>query len=119
MIIILAWAVTLSVASYGCMKANDWQAAETDGTGFAKKLDPAATVSCAHLDSDSNGYCSCTAFVKGKALALECGCPRTDWAATFSCDAGYKLRGCRMDKRVSRNIQLTDDADDSATEDQE
>lgn len=66
LIIILAWAVTLSVASYGCMKANDWQAAETDGTDFAKKL-----------------------------------------------------RGCRMDERVNRNIQLTDDADDSATEDQE
>lgn len=27
--------------------------------------------------------------------------------------------GCRMDKRVNRNIQLTEDADESATGDQE
>lgn len=61
-----------------CYTSYDWQEAERGAASFAAKI-PGSTgqVECAHVDSDRDGYCSCTVFM-GNGVApqqLDCGCP--------------------------------------------
>ncbi len=75
-LVLLGFVVIGTLTALNACKENDWQAAESSAKEFATKL-PNATgdVSCAHKDTDGDGYCSCTAFLKdGSVQPLDCGC---------------------------------------------
>jgi hypothetical protein len=58
----------------GC--ASDWRKAEASAREYASKV-PNATgdVSCTRQDTDGDGYCGCTIFMKsGTERKVECGC---------------------------------------------
>jgi hypothetical protein len=77
----------LTVAAL-CSCKDNWQEAEQSAKEYVKKL-PGATgeVECAHKDSDGDGYCSCSAFMKdGSITALDCGCERY----CYNCATGCK-----------------------------
>jgi hypothetical protein len=80
--------VALVFVLVGC--SNDWQKAEQSASEYVKKM-PGATgeVDCAHKDSDSDGYCSCSAFMKdGSIQPLECGCEKY----CINCAEGCKIQ---------------------------
>lgn len=109
--IIIIAATTFAACSY----SNDYQTAERDAERFVSKFakDPKSpiVVECAQLDTDLDGYCSCTASVDGKTMALQCGCPRH--AQAFHFDSWFnpktELRGCRLDRYINRNVNFDDD----------
>ena len=79
-----------SVALYvGC--SADWQKAERSAKEFAAKL-PGSTgdVECTKNDTDGDGYCSCSAFMKEKPIVtLDCDCrPYCLWG---NCQGGCKV----------------------------
>ena len=82
----MKFAMVLLVALIvGC--GSDWQRAERDAKEYASKL-PGATgeVSCTKLDSDNDGYCACSVFMKdGKIVPIECGCERRCIWCTEGC----------------------------------
>ena len=71
----------------GC--GSDWQKAETAAKEFAGKV-PGSTgqIQCAKKDTDRDGYCGCTVFMKDATpMAIDCGCEKF----CFNC-----AEGCRM-----------------------
>ncbi len=58
--------------------------AEDNATNWAHKMYPGkdATISCIRRDSDNNYYVSCSVFVDGNIIALEC---------TYNDDSGCKI----------------------------
>lgn len=88
--ILLALCLLLSA----CYVEYDWKAAEQSAKMFAAKM-PGTTgeVECARIDSDGDGYCSCTAFMKeSEPRQLDCGCPNK--AAGKGCSKA-QATGCK------------------------
>ena len=71
-------------ALLGCQA--DWQKAEKAARSYGTKMGGMTSVSCAKMDSDGDGYCSCSVFLKGgKIQPLECGCEKFCLICTEGC----------------------------------
>lgn len=91
-IVLITFATTATVFS-GCVE-SDWRKAEKDAKEFASKI-PNSTgdVSCAHRDTDQDGYCACSAFMKdGSVQPLECGCNRICLFCVEGCKVPNQLK---------------------------
>jgi hypothetical protein len=89
----LHYTVLFVAISFGGCQCQDAGEAERAAREYAKKI-PGATgeVSCTQTDSDSDGYCSCTAFMQdGSLRQLNCGCEKY----CFNC-----ARGCKAVENV-------------------
>lgn len=72
--------------------ASDAAEATKAAKQFAANL-PGSTgkVNCTAQDTDGDGYCSCTVFLKDRVQNIECGCERR-WAhCVFRCARGCKV----------------------------
>jgi len=85
----------------GC--GSDWQRAEKDAKEYASNV-PHATgkVACTKQDTDGDGYCACTVFMKrGDVLPIECGCKKYGIWCPEGCKQvdNYKATGRRPGRR--------------------
>jgi hypothetical protein len=107
--------VALGLAA--CSYSNDWQTAEKYAGAFSAKMFPGkvAQVECAHLDTDLNGYCSCTVLTGNRPQAVECGCPRIYGLFHLKSwfDPKTELLGCRLDRAINRTMNIGMDESDA------
>lgn len=90
--------LVLMLVAIACRR-TDGDAAQNSATEFAKRL-PGATgeVDCTDIDTDGDGYCSCTAFMAdGTTLSLDCGCSREIGSCT---ESGDIPRGCKVIENI-------------------
>jgi outer membrane murein-binding lipoprotein Lpp len=83
----------------GC--SSDWQKAETAAKEFASKVNGATgEVQCAKKDTDKDGYCGCTVFMKkGNPMAIDCGCQKFCWNCAEGCKIVNPGKGMRVNVR--------------------
>lgn len=76
-------------SSFFCGCSSDWQKAEAEAKKFAANIEGATgKVSCAKQDTDGDGYCGCTVFMKGGGMtSIDCGCAK--WGL-------LKAEGCKL-----------------------
>ena len=78
-----------------CYQSFDWQEAERAAAATASKVEGATgQVDCAHVDSDQDGYCSCSVYMKNGAapMQFDCGCPSKRAGAGCT---GEQATGCK------------------------
>jgi hypothetical protein len=80
--------ILVALSLTGC--TSDWKKAEKSAQDFAKNVEGATgNVTCTHADTDKDGYCGCTIFVKGgDPLSVDCGCPTF---CLWNCPDGCKM----------------------------
>lgn len=91
----------LILVAVGC--GSDWQRAEKDAKEYASKV-PHATgkVACTKQDTDGDGYCGCSVFMKnGDVLPIECGCKKYCLWCPEGCKQvdTYKMGGRRRGRQ--------------------
>lgn len=94
-VVVFVAAIALGFGGRACSYACDQRSAEGDLHEYLAKMFPDKTVlgaSCVRMDSDGDGYVSCSARVKGsetnateETLALEC-------AGSFTMQSGCRLQ---------------------------
>ena len=72
----------------GC--GSDWKKAEVAAKEFAQNIpNTTGKVSCTKQDTDNDGYCNCSLFLKdGPPMSVECGCQKL---CIFTCADGCKV----------------------------
>ena len=89
--------VLLTAQLMGCIDQKplaESQAREFLQTGYTNQW---RNVQCMNVDTDQNGYVSCTVFMNnGQTLSIECA--RQDWLAVI------QNNGCRLQPRMMNNM---------------
>lgn len=94
--------ITLTLLS--CRQPSDYRAAEKSAHEFIQHIDNAKDVSCTQVDTDNDGYCTCTVFRKDglEPMSIQCGCapePQGCWSSP-------PARGCKITQpKMNVNVQ--------------
>lgn len=87
--------ILLLLSATACQR-TDVAAANTSAAEFAKHVPGATGTLCAEVDTDGDGYVSCTVFRSGdEPMQIQCGSQRI---CLFNC-----ARGCKYEPSVKLN----------------
>ena len=89
------------VFHFGACNKSDHKKAEKSAVEFSKNLNNATgKVSCMRKDTDGDGYCGCSIFLKdGGILSVDCACDKY----CFSCNEGCKVVNTIKVKEQQKN----------------
>lgn len=84
-----------SILMIGC-SASVPEEAKKSASEFVQNTPNATSFSCASVDSDGDGYCACTVFMRDSSpFRIDCGCQRfCVWNCARGCKIveGFKVR---------------------------